>query len=115
MATATKKERKDPPLESLAFDGEIVLCRMGPEGDKRLVWDAKDLKQLHEARQKFYDLLDNGYYAYAVDPDSGQRTDKKVLEFPAQDEEVLLLSFEEMVAATKKGKRVVAHPAPAAG
>lgn len=115
MSTATKRERKDPPLETLSFKGEIVLCRMGKEGDKRLVWDASDLAQLHEAREKFYELLDQGYYAYAVDPESGQKTDKKILEFPAQDEEVLLLTFEEMVKATKKGKKVVAHPAPAAG
>lgn len=76
----------DPP----ARDPNLILFRvLSNEGDTRLVWDRREPTQVKEAYQRFKDLLDKGYTAYAVRSDGkkGSRLD----EFDPLHEEIVMV------------------------
>jgi hypothetical protein len=76
----------DPP----ARDPNLILFRvLSNEGDTRLVWDRREPTQVKEAYQRFKDLLDQGYTAYAVRSDGkkGSRLD----EFDPLHEEIVMV------------------------
>jgi hypothetical protein len=79
-------EVEEPALESAS--GEINFRVISRSGDDRLTWDRRFLNQIHEARKKFYELLDKGYKAYSVTR-NGRRSEEIMLRFDPNAEEVI--------------------------
>jgi len=81
-------------------DGEIVMSPPGRDpniglfrilsqnGDDRVIWDRRNKDQVREAFQKFRELLDKGYTAYAATPDGGRG--HKITAFDPGLEEIIL-------------------------
>jgi len=63
-----------------------ILC---DKGDERVVWDANNGRQAKEAKEKFLDLVKNGYSAYSVD--SRGRKNRRIDEFDVEAEEILMI------------------------
>jgi hypothetical protein len=88
-AAALMDERrpKEPPMTKK--EGMIKLRVLSPAGDDRLAWDRRFLDQVHEARQKFYDLLAKGYKACRVD--ARGRKSELIFEFDPDAEEIVFV------------------------
>lgn len=118
----TKTERKMETPEELAelvagLDGpvRIEVRKLSSEGDERLAWDPTDLDQLKEARDKFYDLIDKGHVAFAVDPRSGEANKgRKLVRFDPNAGEIVF-TFRDVLKYAKSGRKVVARPAVTGG
>lgn len=101
--TALLEEHGNPDIR-------VSAAILGKSGDDRLAWDPRDIKQLKEARDKFYELLDKGYMAFLVEESTGEANkSKRVLEFEPDAGEIVF-SFREVVAAAIAGKKTVMHP-----
>ena len=97
------------------LDDEGAQAIFRKAGDDRLAWNPRDLKQLKEARDKFYSLLDKGYMAYAVNAKTGEANKrKKLIRFEPNAGEVIF-TFKDAVEHVKKGRKIVAKPAIAGG
>ena len=57
------------------------------DGDKRVVWDSRDLRQINDAKDIFNDLVEEGLRPYRVDP-SGRRSPEIMDEFDPSAEEI---------------------------
>jgi hypothetical protein len=72
---------------------QIHFKILSKNGDDRLTWDKRFIEQVHEAREKFYELRKKGYFAYL--PGLGGKPSKMITEFDPSAEEVI---FHGMVA-----------------
>lgn len=100
-------------LDGLSFHVKANVLSGG--GDDRLAWDPRDLNQLKEARDRFYELIDKGYLAFVVDQDTGvANKNKRIIEFEPNAGE-LVFSFRDVLAGAKEGKKCVMHPPVAGG
>lgn len=77
--------RMDPPKLNPNINVFRILSQ---NGDDRVIWDRRDKNQVKEAFQKFKELLNNGYTAYAV-TEEGKRG-HKITTFDPGLEEVIL-------------------------
>jgi hypothetical protein len=66
-------------------------------GDRRLIWDAKDPKQITEAGKLFNEYIDKGWKAYMID-EKGKRS-QRIYGFDAQNQE---LFFDEQKVSLKQ-------------
>lgn len=66
---------------------QITFKIMSQNGDDRLTWDRRFLEQVHEARDKFYELKKKGYFAYL--PGLGGKPTKMLTEFDPNAEEII--------------------------
>jgi hypothetical protein len=86
--------RKTMPTSELAplqkKEGNINFKVTGPSGDDRFTWDRRDLDQIKQARDKFYDLLKKGYLAFGVNT-KGQKH-SKMGRFDPDAEEVIFVA-----------------------
>lgn len=120
MQTAKTKRKIETDEELLEMvgdlDGFTIHHLLSTNGDdtQRLAWDPRDLDQIKEARDKFYDMIDNGYMAFSVDPETGEQKNRKIIEFQPGAGEIIF-TFKDAVEATRTGRKVVAQPAVAAG
>lgn len=60
------------------------------DGDKRIVWDSRDLRQINEAKDTFNKLIREGLVPYKVGVD-GKATSEVMAEFDPSAEEVIFL------------------------
>ena len=67
------------------------------DGDKRVVWDARDLDQIEEAKEMFDQLVQEGLVPYKVGID-GKATADVMDEFDPDAEEVIFLPVAAAVA-----------------
>jgi hypothetical protein len=58
------------------------------DGDKRVVWDSNDMRQIHDAKKMFRDLIESGLVPYRVD-EIGGASDQVMDEFDPTAEEVI--------------------------
>jgi hypothetical protein len=58
-----------------------VLHVMDATGDTRVMWDPANADEVAAARAAFKKAKDRGMLAYAVNPDSGERTGEVIREF----------------------------------
>lgn len=94
---------------------QINIAALSAAGDDRLAWDPYDPAQLKEAQEKFYDYLSKGYVAYAVDPETGNAKNKKMIRFQPSAGEVIFKEFKQVLEAAKAGQRTVMRPAVVGG
>lgn len=73
-------------LETELKEGEISARIIDETGDRRLIWDSKDPKQILECESEFNKYLTKGWKAYAVDK-SGKKG-RRIYAFDAVREEV---------------------------
>ena len=71
-------------------EGNINYKITGPNGDDRFAWDRRDIDQIKQARDKFYDLLKKGYFAFGVNT-KGQKH-SKMGRFDPDAEEVIFVA-----------------------
>src|SRR5271155_2225066 len=60
------------------------------DGDKRVVWDSRDLDQIEDAKVMFDECVEKGLVPYCVGRD-GKATNEVMDEFDAEAEEVIFL------------------------
>jgi len=58
------------------------------DGDKRVVWDSRDMRQIADAKETFDKLVAEGLVPYRVDP-QGRKTPEVMSEFDATAEEII--------------------------
>jgi hypothetical protein len=63
-----------------------ILCATG---DERVVWDKNDGPEALQAKERFKDLLKQGYKAYSVD--SKGKKNRPIEEFDVDAEEILMI------------------------
>jgi hypothetical protein len=78
-------------------DSQFAMRIFDKTGDRRLIWDSKDPKQIKEAAKLFNEYLDKGWKAYAVD-EKGKRA-QRIYGFDAVTEE---LFFDEQKKSLKE-------------
>ncbi len=93
-------ERFNPALEEIVVLAKKVTKKhemkiLNQKGDERIVWDKDDGIEAKQAKERFNQLLKDGWKAYSVDRD-GKRN-RKIVEFDVDAEEIL------MVPKTAKG------------
>lgn len=77
-------------------EGQIAVRILDETGDRRLIWDALDPKQLKEVAGLFTDYLKRGWRAYAVSADGKRK--RRIHSFEEDSQEVL---FEEISLEVK--------------
>jgi len=92
-------ERFHPSLQEVIIKAtkiaRSVMKILDVTGDTRITWDKENGKEALEAKQKFQDLLKQGYKAYSVTA-SGNKG-RKIEEFDVDAQEIL------MIPETRKG------------
>jgi hypothetical protein len=73
-------------LETELKEGEIAARIIDETGDRRLIWDSKDPRQIVECETEFNKYLTKGWKAYAVDRNG--KKGRRVYAFDAAREEV---------------------------
>jgi hypothetical protein len=77
-------------------EGQFAARIIDDSGDRRLVWDSNDHREVEEAFKTFQDYIDKGWRAYAVGED-GQKG-RRIHRFSADRQEVF---FDETGVGTK--------------
>jgi hypothetical protein len=92
-------EKFHPSLQEVIIKATKTMKRvlkiLDTTGDTRITWDKENGKEALEAKQKFQDLLKQGYKAYSVTA-SGNKG-RKIDEFDVDAQEIL------MIPETRKG------------
>lgn len=90
----------DTTVHQAETEGEVVLYPpqqkmylgimrvLDESGDRRIVWDRRDARQVKEAFQKFKEFRSQGYRAYTVRSDGSRGS--KLEEFDSLLEEILI-------------------------
>jgi 23S rRNA G2069 N7-methylase RlmK/C1962 C5-methylase RlmI len=95
----TPMERFHPSLQEVLIKAlkttRRVMKILDVNGDTRITWDKENGKEALEAKQKFEDLLKQGYKAYSVTA-SGNKG-RRIEEFDVDAQEIL------MIPETRKG------------
>ena len=79
------------PDGELPQEGHGCFRFMTPkDGDKRIVWDCRDLEQIAEAKRMFDEAIQQGLVPYKVGVD-GRATSEVMDEFDPEAEEVMFL------------------------
>jgi len=95
----TVMERFHPSLQEVIIKAtkiaRSVMKILDVTGDTRITWDKENGKEALEAKQKFQDLLKQGYKAYSVTV-SGSKG-RRIDEFDVDAQEIL------MIPETRKG------------
>ena len=95
----TVMERFHPSLQEVIIKttkiARSVMKILDVTGDTRITWDKENGKEALEAKQKFQDLLKQGYKAYSVTV-SGSKG-RRIEEFDVDAQEIL------MIPETRKG------------
>lgn len=95
----TVMERFHPSLQEVIIKAtkivRSVMKILDVTGDTRITWDKENGKEALEAKQKFQDLLKQGYKAYSVTA-SGNKG-RRIEEFDVDAQEIL------MIPETRKG------------
>ncbi|MHA2280073.1 MAG: hypothetical protein ACXAC5_04250 [Promethearchaeota archaeon] len=87
--TVTSTDEGETTLEPPKRDPNIGVFRiLSQNGDDRVIWDRRDKHQVKEAFQKFKELLDKGYTAYAATADG--RRGHKITAFDPGLQEIIL-------------------------
>ena len=66
------------------------------DGDKRVIWDSRDLGQIRDAKKMFLDLIKQGQIPYKVGVD-GNASSEEMKEFDPRAEEVIFLPIAAVV------------------
>jgi hypothetical protein len=66
------------------------------DGDKRVVWDSRDMDQIQEAKTMFDECVAKGFVPYRVGRD-GKKTPEVMDEFDPDAEEVIFLPIRQVV------------------
>lgn len=87
--TVACKDTGEITLEPPKRDPNIGMFRiLSQNGDDRVIWDRRDKNQVKEAFQKFRELLQKGYTAYAATPDGSRG--HKITAFDPGLQEIIL-------------------------
>jgi hypothetical protein len=85
------EDHENPP------EGFGVFRVMTPkDGDKRVVWDCRDMDQIEDAKAMFDQLIQEGLVPYKVGTD-GRATSEVMDEFDPHAEEVIFLPVQLVV------------------
>jgi hypothetical protein len=60
------------------------------DGDKRVIWDSRDLAQIRDAKKMFLNLIKQGQVPYKIGVD-GNASSEQMAEFDPNAEEVIFL------------------------
>ena len=98
-ADGTLMERFSPILEEVIVKARKIakhaMIILTVKGDERLVWDKDNGREAKQAKNKFLELLKEGFTAFSVDRASEKN--RKITEFDVDAEEIM------MVPETVKG------------
>lgn len=76
--------------DSIAPHERMIRIMTIKDGDKRIVWDCRDLDQINEAKDMFDECVQQGLVPYKVGVD-GKATSEVMEEFDPSAEEVIFL------------------------
>lgn len=89
----TPMERFHPSLQEVIIKATRIASHvmkiLDNQGDTRITWDKENGKEAKEAKQKFEDLLKQGYKAYSVRT-NGEKG-RRIEEFDVDAQEILML------------------------
>lgn len=104
-----KNQVKIPDSLKLLPDGErpkenqhVFRIMTAKDGDKRVVWDCRDLNQIADAKAMFDECIEEGLVPYRVDY-NGKMTSEVMDEFDADAEEVIFLPISKKLGLVTGG------------